>query len=257
MLKKFIAYQKLLLNANPPIDINSQSPLKVLLYIFAFAVIIFMYLSIFFGNTMSLNSFLSFNLPIITVWMINGILHGDHKLFETVPVSRKYTALNIFLLPIVMIFIMYIMVYISGTVLLGSILGFLYLTDSQGFSTAPPDSAINQVIDTTKGDLLLLCILVIILFAGVAITFIKSKKLRFLSFAGFATVCYGLLAFLKLNMPILPGSDKVEFLESFSIMPLGNTILICVAVATVIISIASVFMGYNLYVGKPTGSNDY
>ncbi|MBZ9608841.1 hypothetical protein G9F73_013615 [Clostridium estertheticum] len=84
MLKHFIAYQKLLLNSYPPIDIKSPNPLKVLLYVFAFAVIIFMYISIFFGNTMSLNSFLSFNLPIITVWMINGILHGDHKLFETV-----------------------------------------------------------------------------------------------------------------------------------------------------------------------------
>ncbi|MBZ9608842.1 hypothetical protein G9F73_013620 [Clostridium estertheticum] len=133
---------------------------------------------------------------------------------------------------------------------------FLYLTDSQGFSNAPPASAMNQVIDTTKGNLLMLCILVIIVFVGVAITLIKSKKLRLLSFAGFATIGYGLLAFLKLNMPISSYTGEVEFLESFSIMPQGNTILICVAIAAVIISIVSVFIGYNLYVSKPTGIND-
>ena len=256
MLKKFIAYQKLLLNSYPPIDINLPAPLKVLLYVFSFAVIIFMNISIFFGNTAIFNSFLPCNLPIIIVWMINGIFHGNHKLFETVPVSRKYTLLNIFLLPIVMIFIMYIIFYISGAVLLCSIFGFIYLTNSQDFSNTPPDSAINQVIDTTKGDLLMLCILVIIVFVGVAIIFIKSRKLRLLSFAGFATIGYCLLAFLKLNMPISSHTGKVEFFESFSIMPLGNTILICVAIATVIISIVSVFTGYNLYVGKSTGSND-
>lgn len=257
MLKKFITYQKLLLNSNPPFDTNSPSPLNALLYVFAFAVIIFMNISIFFGNTLSFNSFLPFNLPIITIWMINRILHGNHKLFETVPVSRKYTALNIFLLPIVMIFIMYIMFYISGAVLLCSIFGFGYLSESKGFSNAPPDSAINQVIDTTKGDLLMLCILVIIVFVGVAIIFIKSRKLRLLSFAGFATIGYGLLAFLKLKMPISSYTGEVEFFESFSIMPQGNTILIYASIATVIISIVSVFMGYNLYVGKSTGSNDY
>ena len=56
-------------------------------------------------------------------------------------------------------------------------------------------------------------------------------------------------------MPISPSSDKVEFLESFSIMPQANTILICVAIATVIICIASVFMGYKLYVSKSNNIN--
>lgn len=252
MLKKLIAYQKLLLNSYPPIDINSQNPLKVLLYVFALAVMTFMYIFIFFGNTISTNSFLPFNLPIITIWMINGIFHGNHRLFETVPVSRKYVTLNMFLLPIVMIFIMYILFCVSGTVLLGIILGIVYLTDPQSFSKSPPDSAINQLIDTSKGDLLMLCILVIIVFVGVAIIFIKSKKLRLSSFAGFAVIGYGLLTFLKLNMPISPNSDKVEFFESFSVMPQANTILICISIAAVIISIASVLIGYNLYVGKLT-----
>jgi hypothetical protein len=51
-------------------------------------------------------------------------------------------------------------------------------------------------------------------------------------------------------MPIFPTTGKVEFLESFSIMPQSNIILLCVAISTVIISIVSVFIGYKLYVEK-------
>ncbi|MCJ7688637.1 MAG: hypothetical protein MUO60_04875 [Clostridiaceae bacterium] len=47
---------------------------------------------------------------------------------------------------------------------------------------------------------------------------------------------------------IVRNTGKIEFLKSFSIMPQANTILISVAIATVIISIASVFMGCKLYV---------
>ncbi|MGH4124838.1 MAG: hypothetical protein ACREV6_18105 [Clostridium sp.] len=189
--------------------------------------------------------------------MINRILYGDQRLFETVPVSRKYTALNIFLLSIVIIFILYIVVSIAGLSLAGIVFGIFYLVSPQNISNSPPESAVNQVINTTKGNMLMFCILVIILFVGVAITLIKNKKLRLSLFAAFGTIGYGLLFFLKLNMPISPNSDRVEFLESFSVMPQANTILICLTIATVITCVASFFMGYNLYVGKANDSNYY
>jgi len=103
----------------------------------------------------------------------------------------------------------------------------------------------------------MLCILVIIIFAGVAIAFIKSKNLRLFSFIVFPTIGYGLLFFLKSSMTISPNSDKVEFIESFSIMPQANTILSCVVIATLIICIASVFIGYKLYVSKLNGTKYY
>ena len=216
-----------------------------------------MNLFIFFGNTISTNSILPFALPIISIWMINRLLYGEHRLFETVPVSRKYTILNIFLLSVVIIIIVYLLYMVSIAVLLGIIFGIPYLVNPHGFSKSPPEPAFTQIINTTKGDLLMLCVLVIILFAGVAITFIKSKKLKLSSFAGFTVISYGLLVFLKHNMPISPSSDKVEFLESFSIMPQANTILLCVSFAAIIICIASVFMGYRLYVGKSNASKYY
>ncbi|MBU3183824.1 hypothetical protein [Clostridium estertheticum] len=257
MIKKLIAYQKLLLNSNPPFPSVPPTFFNVLLYCLAFVIIVFMNISLFIGDTMSSSTFIPFTLPIIILWMINRIFHGDPRLFESVPVSRKYVALNMFLLPIVMIFIMYIMIYISGAVLIGTIIGIISLTSSQGTIKLPAESILQQVIDTTKGDMLMLCILLITVFVGVAITFIKNKKLRLTIFAGFATIVYGLLFFLKLTMPISPITGKVEFLESFSIMPHAGTILLFVAIATVIISITSVLIGHKLYVGKSTSSKCY
>ena len=174
---------------------------------------------------------------------------------KTVPVNRQYTVLNIFLLSIVIIFIGYFLACIVTLGFAGVIFGILYIVYPQGFNQSPPESAVHQIIDTTKGNMLMLCILLLILFVGVAITFIKNKKLRLSSFTGFATVGYGLLFFLKSFMPISPNSDKVEFLESFSIMPQANTILICVAISIVMVFIVSGFMGYKLYVGKSNSSN--
>jgi len=250
MLKKLIAYQKLLLNSMPPIQMNS----KKLLFIF---VIFFMNMFIFTGNKSSSSDVITIIFPILSVWMINRILYSDHRLFETVPVSRRYIALNIFLLSIVIIFILYLLGFIINIVFAGLLFGGLYLVYPQGFNQSPPQSAVHQIIDTTRGNILMLCILVIILFAGVAITFIKNKKHRFVGFAGFAAIGYGLLFFLKFSMPISPNSDRVEFLESFSIMPQGNAILLCTAIAAVVICITSVFMGYKFYVGKSIGTKDY
>ncbi|WP_291640173.1 hypothetical protein [Clostridium sp.] len=197
---------------------------------------------------MSSTTFLPIAAPIVIVWMTNRVLYGNQRLFETVPVSRKYAALNIFFFPIVTLFIAYIMILIFSSVVMGIIIALVYLISSKGLSETPPESAVHQIIDTSKGDLLMIFIFLIIIFAAMAITFIKNKKLRLSSFVGFAVIGYGLLFLLKINMPISPSTGKVEFLESFYIMPEVNTILICVAIATFIISIISVLLGCKLYV---------
>lgn len=251
MLKKLIAYQKLLTYSNPPLVSSPPTISTIFLYCFVIATMLFMNFFIFFGNTISSTAVLVvINVPIVGVWITNRVLYGNQRLFETVPVSRKYTALNIFFFLIVTLFIAYIMMLILGSMTFGIIIYFVYLLSPKGFSESPPSSAMHQIIDTSKGELLMIFVFFIIIFAAMAITFIKNKKLRLSFFAGFAVVGYGLLFLLKVNMPISPFSDKVQFLESFSIMPQGSTILICVTIATVIIIIASVFMGSKLYVGK-------
>jgi len=49
---------------------------------------------------------------------------------------------------------------------------------------------------------------------------------------------------------VSPNTGSIEFAESFSIMPQANTILICAAIATVIICIISALIAYNLYANK-------
>jgi hypothetical protein len=209
---------------------------------------------IFFGNSTSIKTLIPIALPIASIWMTNRMLYGDHeyKLFKTVPVSRKYIVLNIFLLSFVFIFIVYLLFLLSNLVFVAIIAGISYLVYPKIFSQSPPGSAVHQMIDTTKGDTLMLCIFALILFAGVAITFIKNKKHRLKAFAAFAVIGYSLLFLLKLYLKMYMNSDKIGFLESFSIVPNGSILLLCVAIATVIISITSVFIGHKLYVCNST-----
>lgn len=248
MLKKLIAYQKLLSHSNTPFSSIPPTGLTIVIYCFVIATMFFMNSFIFFGNTMSSTTFLATTVPIILIWITNRVLYGNKRLFETVPVSRKFTVLNIFFFPIVILFIAYIMTLIFGYVIVGTIIGIVQLISGKSINEAPPESAMHQIIDISKGNLLMILIFLIIIFVAMAITFVKNKKLSLSSFAAFATIGYGLLFLLKHNMPVSPTSNKVEFLESFSIMPKGTTILICVAIATFIISITSVLIGCKLYV---------
>jgi len=251
MLKRIVKFQRILLNSTPPFNMATPNPLITFLYFVVIFVMIFMNFFIFMGTTLSANTTLVIFLPAISLWMINRILYGNQRLFETMPVSRKYTLLNVYLLSIVISVIGYLMFCISFIGLIWLLVGFFIVFSPQNISSPPPEAAIT-IINTTKGHALILCLFLIIIFSGVAITFIKRKKLRLLSFLGILTIIYGFLFLLKINLPISPTTGKVEFLGSFSIMPSGNIILLCVAISAVIISLGSVFIGYKLYVVKPT-----
>ena len=244
MLKKVIAFQKLLLNSTSMNEVGVQSPQKMVSFIFVIFLVSIINNIIFSGNVI----FMPILLPAVSVFMVNMIINGSVRLFETVPVSRKFTVFNIFLLSIIIIFIGYIAMWIISVAFVGVILGLFCLFDPQGINQSPPPTVVHQVIDTTKGNLLMLFVLIIILFVGTAISFIKNRKARLASFVGFSVMGYALLFFLKLCMPVSPNSNKVEFIESFSIMPGANTILLCVAVGAVILSLVSIFAGYKLYI---------
>jgi len=252
ILKRIIKFQRILLNSTPPFTMTPQNPLIAFLYFVVIFVMISMNIFIFTGTIVYANTTLVIILPVVSIWMINRILYGDHRLFETMPVSRKYTLLNVYLLSIVISAIGYLMFCISIIGLVWLLVGLFTIFSPQNITSPPPSTTL--IIDTTKGDILILCIFLILIFGGVAITFIKRKKLRLLSFLGITPIVYGFLFLLKINLPISPTTGQVEFLESFSIMPSGNIILLCVAISAVIISIGSVFIGYNLYVTNSTRS---
>ena len=123
MLKKLITYQRLLLNSTPPFNIFSTNSLNSAFGYFAICIMIFMNFFIFMGTELHANTTLVIILPSVSLWMINRILYGDYRLFDTVPVSRKYTLLNVFLLSIVISVIGYLMFCISIIGLVGLLVG--------------------------------------------------------------------------------------------------------------------------------------
>ena len=245
MLKKLINYQRLLLNSLQPIDMTGKNPFQIFTpFIIVFAIT-FGFISIFSGATgfsISSNSLFTILFPIVIVWLVNSLLNGNHKLFETIPVSRKYIVLNMFLLSIFLTLFAFFLNIILGVI----ILAILYLWLHKNNLPLDPIS----IAPLTKGDTLMLLILVIILFAGTAITFIKNKKFRIASFTILVAIIYGFLMFLKSLMPISFTLDKLDFIRSFSIMPQANIILICVGTFTIMTCIISILAGYKLYTLK-------
>jgi len=249
MVKRLIAYQRLLLSSTPSIEIRFKNPLKRLLSVYTVAAVLFINMYIFMGHVIFTNSSLAILLALFSIWKINRILNGSERLFETVPISRKYTLFNIYLLSIVIILVGYIIFWVGFAALIWLLLVILYIVKPENI-TSNPETAAVQIINTTKGNILMLCIFAIILFVGIAIAFVKRKKLRVSCFTGITVFGYGLLFLLRYFMPVSPNTGSIEFAESFSIMPQANTILICTAIATVIICIISALIAYNLYVNK-------
>ena len=245
MLKKLINYQRLLLNSIQPIDMTGKNPLQIFTPFIILFAITFSLISILAGTTgitISSNILFTIEFPIVIIWLINSLLNGNHKLFETIPVSRKYIVLNMFLLPIFLTLFAFILNLMLGVI----ILAILYLWLHKNNLSLDPIS----IAPLTKGDTLMLLILLIILFAGTAITFIKNKKFRIVSFTILAAIIYGFLLFLKSLMPMSFTFGKLDFTESFSIMPEANIILICVGAFTIMTCIISILAGYKLYTLK-------
>jgi hypothetical protein len=248
MIKKIIAYQRLLLNSLSLDGTKMKSRFSILIYMFIAFIMVFMNIVIFFGDASSLGSFFYIALPVISVCFIDIIFYKGDRIFENVPVKREFIAFNIFLFSIVITLILYLMLTVFTIALVWLLIGVFYIFLPSHISNTPPEAA-NQIIDTAKANHLMLIIVVLILFVGTSIVFVKNKKTRAGCYALFSAIGYGLLFLLKINMPV-SNSGKIEFFESFSIMPSANTILIGTAIGTVLICFISAAVGYRLYLNN-------
>lgn len=247
MIKKIIAYQRLLLNSTPSLADKSAHPLKRLSFIVLISLVMFMSIFIFSGDTLSSNTFMPIAIAMASVMIVNLILNADMRPYEIVPVSRKYTVINVFLLAIVIVILSTLLIYISGIILIWILIGIVYLVNPNSINSQPQSLPVNQIIDTTKGNIFILIILIAILFVGTGIAFIRNVKVMTLGYAIFAAIVLGLLLTIKNYMPVVPSTGKIDFIESFSIMPQSNAILIWFGIITVIISILSVIVAYKNY----------
>ncbi|WP_207649333.1 hypothetical protein [Clostridium grantii] len=247
-MRKIIAYQKLMLktaNMNNVEDLNNKK--LTIQLIFGIFILVFMNTTIFGKNLPTLHTYFFIALPVMCLWQINSIFHYKERLFEFVPVSRKFTLLNTFIFTHVFVVITCVAIACVLLGMGGLITLLVFLLFSDNFEEVPIETLTNIVIDTTKSNILMLMVIIIILFVGTAIIFIKRKRLRNICYLISATIGYGLLYILKLNLPISPNTGEVDFMESFSVMAEANAILALVAGVGVVLCIGSVLFGNKMY----------
>ncbi len=188
-------------------------------------------------------------LSIGSIWMINRNFNGDQPLFEMVPVSRRFTVLNVYLASIVIAFISYIFLWFLGLAFVALVFGVVYIFSSESFG---PDSfsfnrTLPETLATLQGSLFMVLVLIIIIFIGITIVFIRNKRYRNSAYIGLFAVVYGALSFLKSLMPISLTTDPVDFIESLSLIPHINELIMGVSIGVLLIVPLSVYMGYRLY----------
>lgn len=242
ILKKVIAYERLLWAS---ISNDGQKPVNFLIYTTIFFMIIFLDNKIFLSGTPA-NTILPIAFPIISICIINSIVNSSNRLFETVPVSKKYTVVNIFILSIVNVVILIISIWAFVV----TIIWIIVILFPSHITNTPPEIIKQQIIITTKGNILLMLIAIIVIFVGTAITFIKNKKYKICSFTMIGITVYGFLFLLKSFMPISPKFNKVEFFYGLSAMTNGNLVLVCLGILTAIISTISIIVAFRLYSNK-------
>lgn len=241
MVKKVIAYQKLFLNSVPSINQNINNPFKTVLTFAFYAFALFMMARLLDG------AYIPIALLIGSIWMINRNFNGDQPLFDMVPVSRRFIVFNIYLSAIFMVIVIFLTLWLMGLTLVGIIFGAVYIFSPESFGPDSFNRTSADTLTTLQGDLFMVLVLIIILFIGITIVFIKNKRYRNSAFIGLFAVVYGALSFLKSFMPTSPVTDQVNFMESLSVIPQINELFMGLSIATLLIVPLSIYVGYRLY----------
>ncbi|MCW3490383.1 nucleoporin NDC1 [Dethiobacter alkaliphilus] len=227
MQNKIVAFQMLFINSNPGPGqaVNGKN----------FVVLI---LIVVLGSTLLMTRIFSSSfMPAWLIYLIsfsimnvNNHINSDRRLYELVPVSRTFTVLNIYLNSAI-----FAVLYIIGSAIAVVLIGLYF--DS---SAEPMFTAFEQAI-------FMFLLLIIILFMGTTIAFVKKPVFRFVSYAVFFGIIYSFLSILKSQMPALPTTGEVDFMESLLIMPQVNSILLWLSVITLFIIPLSIYAGCKLY----------
>ena len=241
MLKKVITYQKLFLNSVPSIYQNINNPSKTIFTIAFFAFASFMLAYLLEG------AYFPIVLPIVSIWMINRNFNGDQPLFDMVPVSRRFIVFNIYLSAIVVVIISYLTLWIMGLAFFGIIFGAFYIFSPESIEIDSLNRTSTDTIAILQGDRFMVLVLIIILFIGITIIFIRNKRYRNGAFVGLFAVIYGALYFLKSIIPASPVTNQISFMESLSAMPQINELLMGTGISMLLIVPLSIYVGYRLY----------
>lgn len=234
MLKILVAFQKLFLSSLPSLD--SYTPWTLAGPVAGGILMMFL-----------LDG--EFNIPIliavISVWMVNRNLNGDQRLFDLVPVSKKFTLLNVYLASVTIVVSGIIALAWFGLTIAFIMMAVTSIRQPQSIEQLLPVSFVPSV--NIQHSVFIFLLVVIILFMGTTISFIRNSMFRNVGYAIFFMFFYGLLSVLKSNMPASTDTGKVVFMESLSLMPRINEVLGGLSVAVILIVPLSIYVGYKLY----------
>lgn len=242
MFKKVVAYQKLFLNSVPSVYQNiNNSPSKTIATIAFYAFALFMLARLMEG------AYMPVALSLGSIWMINRNFNGDQPLFDLVPVSRRFIVFNTYLAAIFIIIAAFFTMWLMGLALFGIILGGVYIFSPESIVPDGFNRTSADTLNTFQGDMFMLFVLIIILFVGITIIFIRNKRYRNRAFTGMFAAIYVALSFLKSIMPAAPVSDQASFMENLSVMPQINELLMGTGIAMLLMVPLSIYVGYRLY----------
>lgn len=235
MLKKFWNYQLLLSGS---IGFNNDKNKSKLHFFIVFIFIIFM--SILTG--MLDGGGVIFYPIVFTLYAVYHIINSQNRLFEIVPVSKLYALINIYLYVFVMS-----LCFIGGAVV--GLLPFKFLTlVTSNFTLI--NTITNLLVNNWKALLVTSCISTIIVTILVPIFFIRIKILRkTLTISAVSLVTIALLLFRN-TLPVVTELGEINFLQSITIMPDYNVVLLILACVCIVIIPISIFISYRLYKGK-------
>ena len=235
MLNKFWNYQLLLSGSlgftNE--EKSSKFPFFSILIYSLFIVTLF----ILFGN----GGFIFCPL-VFTLHAVYSITNSQNKLFEIVPVSRLYALINIYLY----VFVMSLSLIAGGLI---SLLSFKILAlFTSTFTLA--DTVISLLVTNWKAILVINCISTIMVSILLPMFFIMLNFLRkTLTISVVALFMISLILFRN-TLPVVPELGKIRFLESITIMPHYNEVLLVFTCVCVVMLPISMFISYKLYKGK-------
>ena len=232
MLKKFWNYQRLLNFSEGFDNVNKSSKIVyVITYMFAFIVngILDGGGIIFFGVIMSL--YAGYN-----------IINSQSRFFETVPVSKLYSFVNIYSNVYLISFFTFALILI--------VLLPLEIFAVNAMELKLTEAYIMPFFNNWRAILLTGSLSILIVSILLPIFFIRINALRKTLTALVVTVATIGITFFKYTLPVIDKTGEIDFLDSLKIMnDYNNILLILVCIGVVAVPI-SILISYRLYKGK-------
>ena len=174
---------------------------------------------------------------VISLYFIYLIITSGNKLYEIVPVSKKYTLINIYL------FVLTAIICVSVVIMIVQPLMFLLI------SAFGDNIGLFESANEWKLILIMECITIIIAEILLPLFFIRMKMLRLTLIAIVVAAVVFLRLFLN-SLTVESLSGKINLIESIKIMPNFNVVFMIFLTISVIMIPTSMLISYRIYRGK-------